>query len=114
MASTSQIPFHPAGLTVLITAATSPPAGSQVGVYSSEQGYGQYRIVNAGLVTVFLGCGGTAAEAQTNAAVVSSTGKGVPLLPGAVEILRFINDGYFSAGTASSTASIYITPGYGL
>ena len=38
---------------------------------------------------------------------------GIPLLPGAVEILRFGPESYFS-GVAASAQTIYITPGQGI
>jgi len=37
----------------------------------------------------------------------------IPILPGAVEILRFGPDVFFS-GFASSASTVYITPGQGL
>jgi hypothetical protein len=38
---------------------------------------------------------------------------GIPLVPGAVEILRFTSEAYFS-GKASENTTLYITPGTGL
>jgi hypothetical protein len=38
---------------------------------------------------------------------------GIPLLPGAVEILRFSAESYFS-GLAASAQTLYITPGQGI
>jgi hypothetical protein len=113
MASSSQIPFAPLGDTVTFTAATTPPTAVQALVKVTETSVGQFRIINAGIVTVFLGVGSTAAEAQANADS-SAPAKSIPLVPGAVEILRFPPASFFSGDTASSTAVIYITPGQGL
>lgn len=76
---------------------------------------GQYRVINSGTVIVHLGVGATVAKAKANAEAAASgnPAPGIPLLPGAVEILRFGSDAYFSALAASST-TIYITPGQGI
>lgn len=100
--------FTPQGQTVLITAAVSPPAPVQVTSNSN------YRIINAGTVLAFLGVGSTAAIATANAAVVTTSGPAICLLPGTDEILTFTPNGYFTAATASSTAAIYIVGGEGL
>lgn len=117
MASNSQIAFAPLGETVAITANATAPDGIQalVSERSSAHSPGQYRVVNSGSVTVHLGVGGTAAKAKANAegAVSGNPGAGIPLLPGAVEILRFSSEAYFS-GVAASAQTIYITPGQGL
>lgn len=113
MASSSQIPFAPLGDTITFTAATTPPAAAQAPVRVTETSAGQYRIVNAGSETVFLGVGATAAEAAANADS-SSPAKSIPLVPGAVEILRFSPLAYFTGDTASGTSVVYITPGQGL
>lgn len=109
-------PFLQNGATQLLTAATSPPTAQQVlPTFNATPGpRNQFRVVNAGAVTAFLGAGPTAALAATNSAVVSTTGNGIPLLPGAIEILSFPSTWFFTASTASSTATIYITPGEGL
>ena len=109
--------FKPLGNTVAITAASTAPTGVQAGASSTAKAAfaGQYRIVNAGNVTVHLGVGASAAEAQAAAvAAVSGTpAAGIPLVPGAVEIFSFDVDTYFS-GLAASNTTIYITPGDGL
>jgi hypothetical protein len=104
--------FTKMGNTVAFTAATTAPTAVQA--VSSTLGGNQYRIINAGLVTVFLGYGTDAATANTNAAVVTATGPSVPLLPGTDEILTFVPNAYFTGITANSTAVVYITPGDGL
>jgi hypothetical protein len=104
--------FTKTGNTVVFTAATSAPTPVQCS--SSTLGGNQYRIINAGSVTVFLGYGLAATDASNNAVVVTSTGNAFPLLAGTDEILTFIPNAYFTGITNSSTASVYITPGDGM
>lgn len=105
-------PFTPSGNTVTFTAViTTPPTPVQA--VSSTLGGNQYRILNAGTVTVFMGVGKTASEASNNAVVVSSSAKSIPLLAGTDEIITFPPNAYFTGITASSSAVIYITPGDG-
>jgi hypothetical protein len=117
MASNSQIAFNPQGKTVVIAATTSAPTGLQalVDTKYTPQATGQYRIVNSGTVTVFLGFGPTAAEAAANAVapVAGTPSNAMALLPGAIEVLRFTPNTYFS-GLSSAAATVYITPGQGL
>jgi len=117
MATNSQIAFAPLGETVAITAAATAPDGVQARVSerNSPNSPGQYRVINAGTVIVHLGIGATVAKAKANAeaAVSGNPAPGIPLLPGAVEILRFGPDAYFSA-LAASSATVYITPGQGI
>lgn len=84
--------FKPLGNTVAITAASSAPTGVQAGTSPAGRSAfaGQYRVINAG-----------------------NPAAGIPLVPGAVEILSFEADAYFS-GLASTNTTIYITPGAGL
>ena len=103
--------FTKTGNTVTFIANTSAPTPIQA--VSTTLGGNQYRILNAGSVTVFLGYGDTAANATSNAAVVSTTGAAIPLLAGTDEILTFMPNAYFTGITSSSTAIIYITPGDG-
>lgn len=106
------------GATQLIAAAATPPSAVQAlpnfTATSTSPPINQFRVVNSGTVTAFLGAGPTAALAATNSAVVSSSGNAIPVLPGAVEILSFPPSWYFTASTASGTATVYITPGQGL
>ena len=117
--SASQIPFNPLGDTVVIAADSTAPTGVQVPVTVAtplDPGYAaEYRIVNSSTYTVHLGVGTSAAAAQTAAvaATAGSPAAGIPILPGAVEILRFSPGAYFS-GKASAAATVYITPGQGL
>jgi len=117
MGNNSQIAFTPLGETVALAAAAVAPAGIQAPVFAKfdPQNAGQYRFVNAGLVTVFLGTGPTAALAQAAAVapVAGTPSDAIVLVPGAVEILRFNIDTYFS-GLASSATTVYVTPGQGI
>jgi hypothetical protein len=117
MATSSQIAFNPQGDTVVVAADPTAPLGVQVlstGVFSQSE-RNIFRVVNAGTVTVHLGVGSTAAAAQSAAvaATAGSPAAGLPLVPGAVEVLRFGANDYVS-GYAASAATVYITPGIGL
>ncbi len=103
--------FQKTGNTVVFTAATTAPSAVQAA--STTLGGNQYRIINSGTVTVFLGYGSTASDASNAATVVTSNGAALPLLPGTDEILTFVPNAYFTGITSSGTASIYITPGDG-
>ncbi len=117
MATGSQIPFRPMGLTVVVAANSTAPDGVQAPVTGLQAAAetGQIRIVNAGSNLVHLGVGGTAAAAKANAVAAAAgvPAAGVPLLAGAVEVLRFSAGMYFS-GVASGATTVYITPGMGL
>lgn len=104
--------FTKLGNTVAFVANTAAPTPVQA--VSTTLGGNQYRIINAGSVTVFLGYGSTAAEANTNAAVVTTTGASLPLLAGTDEILTFVPNAYFTGVTSNGTAQVYITAGDGL
>lgn len=117
MSTNSQIAFSPLGETIVVAAAAVAPAGIQAPVYQKfdPQNAGQFRFVNAGTNTVFIGTGASAAEATANAVapVAGNPSPAVVLLPGSIEILRFNKDTFFS-GLASSATTVYITPGQGL
>jgi hypothetical protein len=117
MSNNSQIAFNPIGNTVVIPAAGTASTGVQAPVFEkfNPQNAGQYRFVNAGTETVFLGTGPTAALAQA-AAVAPTAGSptaAIVLVPGAVEVLRFNKDTFFS-GLAAAAATVYVTPGQGI
>jgi len=101
--------FSPTGPTVTISASTTAPSGVQALEVGTNAGY-QFRVHNGGTVMAFLGYGTSAGAAQSAALVAS----GIPLPAGVVEVLSFPVGSYFSAITASSTASVYVTPGKGL
>jgi len=104
--------FTKTGNTITFTANVAAPTPVQC--LSSTLGGNQYRIINNGSVTVFLGYGTTSSDASNNAVVVSSTGAAFPLLPNTDEILTFVPNAYFTGITSSGNAVIYITPGDGL
>jgi hypothetical protein len=105
-------PFTPCGNTVTFTAAN--PAPSPVQSTSSTLGGNQYRIINSGNVTVFLGYGTTSALATAGAVTpTGSIANVLPLLPGTDEIITFVPSAYFTGNVASGTAVIYITAGDG-
>lgn len=104
--------FSKTGNTVTFTAAATAPTAVQA--ESTTLGGNQYRIINAGTVTVFLGYGTTATDAANNAVVVTGTGPAFPLLAGTDEILTFQPNAYFTGATSSGTAVVYITPGDGM
>ena len=104
--------FTKLGNTVAFTANTAAPTPVQA--VSTTLGGNQYRIINAGTVTVFLGYGSSASDASNNAAVVTTTGPSLPLLPGTDEILTFVPNAYFTGITSSGSAQVYISPGDGL
>ena len=104
--------FTPLGDTVTFTASTTAPTPVQAA--SRTLGGNQYRILNAGTTTVFLGIGNTAAGATANAVAVTSSQGSYPLLAGTDEILTFAPNWYFTGITSTGTAVIYITPGDGM
>ena len=104
--------FTKMGNTVAFLAATTAPTPVQA--VSTTLGGNQYRIINSGSVTVFLGYGTTASDASNNAVAVTTTGASFPLLPGTDEILTFVPNAYFTAITSTGTANIYVTPGDGM
>lgn len=107
--------FQIQGNTIAIAATTaaSTPVQIQTGF---SPGSTKFRIINSGLVIVFLSFGKTAAEATTNCVIpIPGTSQNcIPLLPGTDEILTFTQDSYFATITSSGTATIYITPGIGM
>ena len=104
--------FTKSGNTVTFLAATTAPTAVQA--VSSTLGGNQYRVINTGTITVFLGYGSTASDATNNAVQVTSSQAAFPLLPNTDEILTFVPNAYFTGVTASGNATIYITPGDGL
>jgi hypothetical protein len=103
--------FQKTGNTVVFLADTTAPTPVQA--VSTTLGGNQYRIINSGLVTVFLGYGANASAATSSATVVTASGPAIPLLPGTDEILTFLPNAYFTGITVSGTANVYITVGDG-
>lgn len=117
MPNNSQIAFAPLGNTVVIPAGAVAPAGVQALVLDrlDAQSTGQYRIINSSANVVFLGVGQTSAIATANAVapVAGTPSAAIVLVPGAVEILRFGRESFFS-GLASAASTVYIVQGEGL
>ncbi len=117
MSTNSQIAFAPLGNTVVIPAAASASTGVQALVEArfDAQATGQYRIINSSANTVFLGVGQTAAIATANAVapVAGTPSAAIVLVPGAVEVLRFGREAFFS-GLASAASTVYIVQGEGM
>jgi hypothetical protein len=106
--------FYPNGNTVTFTANVSGSVPTPVQAVGLGLGSNQYRCINSGSVTVFLGVGVTAANSTSNAVVVTTTAASIPLLPGTDEIITFTPNAYFTGITSSGTAVVYITPGDGI
>lgn len=108
--------FTQLGNTVVFTAASTAPTPVQC--VGKSLGPTQYRIINNGTNTVFLGYGSDASAATTNAAIPTGGGSNskfsLPLLPGTDEILTFLPNAYFTGVTSSSTSVVYITCGDGM
>lgn len=105
--------FYPQGNTVTFTANVAAPAAVQASP-NGPTSTSAYRILNAGNVTVFLGSGSTANNANNAAVVVGNAAPAVPLLPGTDEILILQPNAFFTGITVSGTAVVYVTPGEGL
>jgi hypothetical protein len=106
-------PFEVQGNTVTFTGATTPPTAVQC-VSNAGTRAPQYLLTNIGTVTVFVGWGQSAAEAAANAVVPTSTPTYVyPLLGGTQVVISGPPNAYFTGDTASDTAIVYVTPGYG-
>ena len=108
--------FTPTGNTVTFTAATVAPTAVQA--LSTTLGGNQYRILNTGNVTVFMGVGANAALANANGgSLIVGAGNGtatIPLLSGTDEILTFLPNAWFTGQVASNTCVVYITCGDGM
>lgn len=107
-------PFNMTGPTVLVAGAGTAPTGVQalaVGATPAEN----YRIQNNGTVTAFVAFGKDASTAQTNAVIptAGNSKNSFPVPPGAIEVVSANVDCYWSAITATGTASVYVTPGMG-
>lgn len=117
MATNSQIAFAPLGKTVVVPAATVASAGVQALVVPKfdAQSTGQYRIINSSDNIVFLGVGSTAAIATANAVapVAGTPSAAIVLVPGAVEVLRFGRESFFS-GLATAASTVFIVQGEGM
>lgn len=98
-------PFTPTGDTVNV-AAISTTGNVALGTFSGSAG-ASVRVYNAGTATVFIAFGISTVEA------VAATSMPVPA--GAIEVFA-VGPGvtHMAAITASSTATVYATPGQGI
>lgn len=108
--------FTQLGNTVVFTAAATAPTPVQC--VGKSLGPTQYRIINAGTNTVFMGYGEDAANATANAVIPTGGGANstfsIVILPGTDEILTFLPNAYFTGVTSANTSVLYICPGDGL
>lgn len=117
MTTEAQAVFAPQGNTAVVAAASSAPLGVKptpdIGINARSPI--NFRFVNASSNLVHIGVGATAAAAQTNAvaATAGNPANGIALPAGAVEIMRFPANSYFS-GYAASASTVYVMPGEGL
>lgn len=118
MSTNSQIAFAPLGQTVVVPAAAVASTGVQalVDARFDAQAVGQYRIINSSNNIVFLGVGSTAAIATANAVapVAGTPSAAIVLVPGAVEILRFGRESFFSGLAPAGASTVYIVQGEGM
>jgi len=118
MAQNSQIAFAPLGNTVVVPAAAAASTGVQalVNARFDAQAVGQYRIINSSSNIVFLGVGPTAAIATANAVapVAATPSAAIVLVPGAVEVLRFGRESFFSGLAPAGASTVYIVQGEGM
>ena len=109
--------FTVTGNTIVLTAATSAPTPVQCS--SATLGGNQYRIINSSTtVGAWLSFAATAADATANCVIPTGGGanstRTLYILPATDEVITFVPNAYFTALTASSTATLYIVPGDGL
>lgn len=116
MATNSQIAFAPLGKTVVVAADAVAPDGVLVPVNPPSLETGQIRIVNSSANIVHLGVGSTAASAKANAAAAAAgvPAAGIPLVAGAVEVMRFAPGLFYSGICAAGASTLFLTPGEGL
>lgn len=105
------IPFTLSGNTVTFTGATSAPTSVQC-ISNNDVQTQQYVLTNVGAVTVFVGWGKSDEEAKANS-VVPTSALCFPLLAATQVSITGPSNAYFSGITGSSTAIVYVSPGYG-
>jgi len=108
----SNSPFRPAGATYAIAAAASAPTAIQIPGGSGDT---MIYVVNSGTVPIFLSVGATQLAATANAIIPLA---GVPatclaVAPGAYKTFTLTPNLWYSA-VASSAATVYVTPGWGI
>lgn len=107
--------FTVTGNTVTLTANVT--ANTPVQCLSTTLGGNQYRIINTSTTVIaYLSFASSASDATANCLIPNATNSSrtLPILPSTDEIITFVPNAYFTALTASSTATLFITPGDGL
>lgn len=98
----SYAPFRASGPTVTLSVTSSSVAGSWAQAVAANSPC--VRVTNGGADTVFV---------KTGKAPVTAGKTDIPLLPNQSIVLLKGNDDGIAAIAASSTATLYATPGYG-
>jgi len=107
------IPFQQMGKGVTFTGGTSAPTAVQCPTDNNVASQ-QYVLVNTGAVSVFFAWGQSAARAEANAVIPTSTpAYGYCVLPATKETVSAPKNAYFTGITGSSTAICYVYPGTG-
>jgi len=99
------VPFAPGLVGVKISATASSSATKLNPATGTASGCPQLRIYNAGSVIVYVECG------DSSVVAVKDTSLAIP--PGAQVTITCNRRQYLGVITDSSTASVYVTPGYG-
>jgi hypothetical protein len=106
--------FSPAGPTVSIVGAVSAPTPIQLQAPAT----GQYtlRVYNASsTIDAWLAYGPTSAAATTNAVVPTGTAQNVVTIPNHTQVSLTMPAGqWYTIVVGSTTATCYLTPGYGI
>jgi hypothetical protein len=93
--------FRPSVAGTVTLAATTTTSRVAIATIAAP---GEWRIYNAGAVAAFIVDG--------DVAVVATTATGLPIAPGAVEVLT-LSGTHIAGITASGSATVYFTPGDG-
>lgn len=105
--------FEVQGKTVTFTGATSAPTAVQC-LGNSEVRTPQYILTNTGNVDVFVSYATDVTNAASGAVIPTATSRfGFWLLSRTQVSLTAPPDAFFTGITASGTAVVYVTPGYG-
>lgn len=106
-------PFEIQGKTVTFTGATSAPSTVQC-VSSNDTRSPQYMLTNIGNVDVWVSYSSVTSQATLNAVIPTGTSQfGVWVLARTQVVISGPPDAFFTGITASGTAIVYVTPGYG-
>jgi hypothetical protein len=106
-------PFRPNGPTIVVNAASTPPAPTQC--LSDESLLQNYVMTNVGSVVVFMTMGANQGEASADSAVpvAGSPQEVYPLLNGSQVTITGPQNAWFTGITSVTAATVYVTPGYG-